>query len=199
MIVDVENKRVNLDFWKKIGEPINVVLDEAHSILNSRRSMTSVNIIITDWIALVRRVLGENSQTEGDLVFITQLPNRIDNICREMAHQVRYHVCHYKKNCNDCGTVWRENSAMPELIKMCPCCGSYDLLKNGHMIEIWEFSSMPEYNNWMAFGQETYYKHYFVRNIEQYFPLYNTLQWNNMFSEIYNEIKESEKNNKKKS
>ncbi len=86
--------KLNMEYWQKITEPISCVLDEAHSIINARRAMSKVNIIITDWIALLRRVLGSSSSGYGELVLITQLPNRIDIIAREMATQIRYHKCH---------------------------------------------------------------------------------------------------------
>ena len=95
--------KVNLEFWKGIKEPINVIIDEAHSILNSRRSMSKINILITDWLALIRRVLGQTESGEGELVFITQLPRRIDSLARDMATQIRYHLCHYVKTCKKCG------------------------------------------------------------------------------------------------
>ena len=75
---------LNVKFWKDIKEPINVVLDEAHSIINARRSMSKINIIVTDWIALIRRVLGQSESGYGELVLISQLANRIDVIAREM-------------------------------------------------------------------------------------------------------------------
>ena len=99
----VYKKTLNKDFWTKIKVPINVVIDEAHSIVNARRSMSKTNEIITMWLALIRRVLGTTDSGEGELVFITQLPNRLDIIAREMATQVRYHVCHFMKGCKDCG------------------------------------------------------------------------------------------------
>ncbi|MDX1373497.1 MAG: zonular occludens toxin domain-containing protein, partial [Nitrososphaeraceae archaeon] len=67
---------LNTDFWKSITDPINVVLDEAHTIVNARRSMSKINILVTDWLALIRRVLGQSASGYGELVLITQLPNR---------------------------------------------------------------------------------------------------------------------------
>jgi hypothetical protein len=176
---------LNTDFWKNLKEPINVILDEAHSILNSRRSMSKVNIIATDWIALIRRVLGEDSRGMGDLVLITQLPQRIDVICREMAHQVSYHTCHFVKECKDCGTSWNEDSDMPEQEKRCISCSSVNLIRRNFKIEVKLFPGMNAYTAYKIYGAVTYYKHYFVRDIEKYFPMYSTLQWENLFSDLY--------------
>ena len=183
--VSIYEYKLNLDFWKSIKEPINVVLDEAHTILNSRRSMSKTNIILTDWLALVRRVLGGTEGGYGELVFITQLPNRIDNIAREMAHQVRYHICHYAKSCKVCGTSWREHSEVSESIYSCPRCASPDLLKHSHYLQIWFFDSMENFQAWKTFGATTYYKQIYVWDIEKVFSLYSTLQWDNLFSEHY--------------
>lgn len=181
----IESLTLNVDYWKNIKEPINVVLDEAHSILNSRRAMSKVNIVVTDWIALIRRVLGEDSQGMGDLVMITQLPQRIDVICREMAHQVRYHCCHYRKVCSACNASWEENTDMPEVSKQCYACGSGKLKRHNFSIEVKVFPGMQAYIAHKIYGMQTYFKHYYVTDIETYFPLYNTLQWDNMFSDLY--------------
>lgn len=181
----VYEMKLNIDFWKNIKEPINVVLDEAHSIINARRSMSKVNIIMNDWLSLIRRVLGQSESGYGELVYITQLPNRIDTIARDMAHQVRYHVCHYHVSCNKCGTTLSENSEIPEPTTYCPSCGSFKLKKFNHKIEIWHFNNMRSYEGWREFGMNNFYKHYIVTDIEKYFPMYNTLQWDNMFSELY--------------
>ena len=176
---------LNKEFWKNIKEPINVTLDEAHSILNARRSMSKVNIVITDWLALIRRVLGESEQGMGDLIMITQLPNRIDIIARDMASNINYHICHYTKGCWDCSTTWTENSEMPEPLWNCPECYSNNIKKFGHTIEVYSFGSMKDYEFWRDFSQETYYKHYLINDIEDYFPCYDTMQWESMFSDLY--------------
>jgi len=90
---------LNKKFWMELNEPINVVLDEAHTILNPRRAMSKTNVIVTDWLALIRRVLGSNDSGEGEAVFITQLPRRLDPITKDMANEIRYHICHYSKKC----------------------------------------------------------------------------------------------------
>lgn len=181
--------KLNLDYWKKISKKekngINVVLDEAHSIINARRGMSKVNIIMTDWLALLRRILGETEAGIGNLTFITQLPNRIDIIARDMATQVRFHICHYFKKCAKCGVTWQENSEMPEPLTMCSYCRSYNLKKFGHSIEVFHFANMESYILWSKMGMNTFHLRYYVRDIKQYFHLYDTLQWDNLFSDFY--------------
>ncbi len=176
---------LNIDYWKDIKEPINVILDEAHSILNARRSMSKINVIITDWLALIRRVLGQTESGYGELCFITQLPKRIDVIARDMATNILYCIMHFLKTCSKCDTTWQENSQMPEGFPLCPKCNSHELKKHSHTIEVWHFANMRLFESWQEFNQKTYYKHYYVRDIENYFHLYSTLQWDNLFSEFY--------------
>ena len=176
---------LNVDFWKNIKEPINVILDEAHTILNSRRAMSKTNIIVSDWIALIRRVLGSTDSGFGELTFITQLSNRIDIIARDMATKIIYTICHFLKTCESCGATWKENSEMPEGFIVCPYCKNNKIQKHSHKIEVWHFPSIQTFLAWHQMGQKTYYKRYYVNNIEDYFPLYNTLQWDNMFSNFY--------------
>lgn len=182
---NVYEYKLNLDYWKNIKEPINVTLDEAHSILNARRSMSKTNIIITDWLALIRRVLGQSESGMGELTFITQLPNRIDNIARDMAQQIRYHVCHYLKECKKCGFQWPEHSELPEPLWNCPRCSYQHFKKFNHVIEVFKFNNMKSYLSWDEFSLKTFYDHYFINDIEKYFKYYSTLQWDNLFSEFY--------------
>lgn len=179
----VYDMKLNIDFWKNIKEPINIVLDEAHAVMNPRRSASKQNIIITDWIALIRRVLGQSESGEGQLVLITQLPNRLDVIAREMATQIRYYVCHYIKSCDFCHISWSENSEHPEPLLYCPQCKRVNIKKHSHIIEVWHFSSMEMFYHWKFSKLKTYHKHYLVKGIEKYFTMYDTLQWDNLFSD----------------
>ena len=176
---------LNLDFWKKNKDPLNIVLDEAHSILNSRRSMSKTNILMTDWVALIRRVLGSTDAGYGEFVLITQLPYRIDNICRDMAQEIRYHICSYQKMCLVCGGNWVETSESPEHFFCCLICGDERVKRQHFQIHIWHFTDFNSYWEWKDNGKPTYYKAYSVTNIEKYFGLYDTLQWDNLLSETY--------------
>ncbi len=181
----VYKRTLNIDYWKSITEPINIILDEAHSIVNSRRSMSNVNIILTDWLALIRRILGQNQSGYGELVFITQLPKRIDIIARDMATNIQYCVMHNYKSCKDCGESWIENSEMPETKAICSRCQSLNLKKHGFTVEVWNFNNINNYYLWSEMRKRTFYKHYYVKDISKYFNLYDTLQWDNLFSKIY--------------
>ena len=184
---NVYEHKLNIEYWKNINETIDVTLDEAHSILNARRSMSSTNVIVSDWMALIRRVLtgSGNAKGEGTLTLISQLHNRIDSIARDMANQVCYHIAHYIKTCSKCDYSWRENTEVPESIWRCPRCDQGYIKKHSINIEIYYFNSMTAYEEWNESGIPTYYKRQLVKDIEKYFPYYSTLQWDNMFSEFY--------------
>ncbi len=179
------NYTLNKDYWRSIKDPINIIIDEAHTILNARKSMSKTNVIVTDWLALIRRVLGQAEAGFGELTFISQLSNRIDIIARDMATLVVYVICHYLKTCKKCMTTWQENSEMPEGYIICPYCSSNTINKHTHKIEVWHFPNITSFRIWHTMGQKTFYKHYYVNDIEKYFKLYNTLQWDNMFSTLY--------------
>lgn len=177
----------NLDFWKNLrkqGTAINVVIDEAHNIINSRRSMSSKNICIMDWLAMARRILGSVSGMYGELVFITQLPRRIDIVALEMARKISHVVAHYFVNCEDCGLYWKEDSEQPEQLPACPGCFSIKLHKSKMKIEVRDFPSLDAYNRWNEFGEETFYRHYIIHDIERYWNRYDSLQWENLFEQF---------------
>jgi len=176
---------LNKDFWQNINEPISVVLDEIHTIMNARRGQSKVNVIMSDFLSLLRRVLGEDPLIQGDLFLITQLGRRSDVILREMAHQVRYHVCRYTRVCVNCYLSWNETSEDPEHLYVCPRCQGYKLQKINHKIEVWHFAGIKNFDMWKEWGQNTFHRHYIVKDIVDYFPYYNTTQWEGLFSDLY--------------
>lgn len=181
----IYDMKFNEEFWTNLKEPINLVLDEAHTIMNSRKSMSKVNVIVTDWLALARKLVGETESGSGELTFITQLPYRLDSIARDMATNVSYHICNYIKQCKKCSTYWQEDSDMPEHLHRCPACGSFELFKHSHEIEVFEFEKIRAYEDWEILNKKSYFKHYFIVDIDEYFPLYNTSQWQSLFSKYY--------------
>jgi len=177
---------LNIDFWKnqtKTNNALNVILDEAHTLLNPRRAMSKQNIIMSDFLALLRRVLGSADSGYGTLTLITQLERRLDPIAKEMSTNVRFCVCHYKKSCMKCGFTWRENNETAEPGFQCQKCGSKEIKKHSHTVEVWHFRSFEHFNAWKECGEKTYHKHYIINDIEKYFPLYNTMQWDNLISQ----------------
>lgn len=176
--------KLNQDFWQRQREPMNIVLDEVHNMMDSRRSMSKANVMMGNFLALLRRVLGAQQGDFGELVLITQLLRRVDIIAVELASEIRYHIMHYTKTCRKCGYSWTEDTEQPEGFYRCRC-GSMQLEKHHHYVEIYRFKGMAAFQNWRDFKEKSYFHHYLVKDVEQYFGVYNTLQWENLFETIY--------------
>lgn len=178
--------KVNVEFWKKkFDKPATVVLDEVHNIMNARKSGSKINVVMTDFLALLRRVLGSRAKGEGELILITQLERRLDPVARDMATNVKYHICHYIKQCLDCKKRWRETSESPETKYKCPNCKSPKLIKTNHKIEVFSFRTIKDFQAWFEFSEIRYYSHKFITDIHKIFGLYNTYSWDNLISKYY--------------
>lgn len=180
---------VNVEFWKETIQKyksINLILDEVHTLYDARRASTKQNKVMNDFLAMIRRVLGEDQTGYGMLTLITQLERRLDVVAKEMCTNVHYHLCHFRKRCDECYSTWNENNETAEKLFCCPVCRSYNISKDKHVIEVWHFPSMDSFVLWKYLNRgKTYHAHYFVTDIEKYFPLYKTLQWDNLLSNIY--------------
>jgi hypothetical protein len=188
---------LNEDFWKDAvakHKRINVVIDEAHSLANSRSSSSKINRVFGDFVALIRRVLGSNESGAGTLTLITQLPRRLDILCREMATSIMWCVCHYQKRCKHCGNIWSENNELPETLLYCPRCESNKLVKFNHIIEVWKFQNIQAYEMWNMFGRQprNHFAHLRIEGIEGVFDYYDTLSWDTLASSIYAEMESDE-------
>ena len=133
---------------------------------------------------MIRRVLSSAESGYGDLILISQLSNQIDIIARQLSHNIRLHICHYRKTCKSCSATWSENSEMPEPRMECPRCSGWKLVKHSHIIEVWHFKGMDAFTAFKDFGMKTSYRHYYINDIEDYFHLYETYQWENLFENI---------------
>ena len=185
---EVNKYTVNKDFWqsavKKYGS-LNIIIDEAHSILNARRSMASHVQPILDWMSLLRRVIGSTDSGYGRLFLISQIERRLDIVAKEQSTQVRYHICHYKKRCPSCGIRINENNEVPNPLEMCPRCDVM-MKKEDHQIEIFYFQDYDAFLMWkyVRKGTKTFYQHELITDIEQVFPFYDTLQWDNLLVDV---------------
>lgn len=78
---------VNYAYWQQAKKRYNgfdIVLDEFHNVMNARRSMSKRNTALSDWLAQIRKVLGDSEQ--HNLYLITQKLRRIDVNSRDLAH-----------------------------------------------------------------------------------------------------------------
>lgn len=82
---------VNWDFWIELikeERSFDIYIDEAHDVLNSRKSMSSWNSLFTSWITQIRKLLGDSE--ESHLYLITQRLNSLDIIVRDLCHTIIY-------------------------------------------------------------------------------------------------------------
>ena len=80
---------INWEFWKNAleeTEGFDIILDEVHNIVNSRRAMSSFNVNMGMWLSQIRKILG--SSERNDIVLITQRINRIDLTFRDLLHEI---------------------------------------------------------------------------------------------------------------
>lgn len=184
---EVKDFKLNEDYWKKLRQKkgtISVILDEAHTLMNPRRAMSKKSIVMNDFIALLRRILGSSDSGYGELVLITQLERRLDVIAREMATKVQYCIGHYNVFCHKCGHLINETNETPNKMRLCPLCGKSTIRKN-FRVEVFSFQNIDTYHLWEATDRKkkVHFEHYFIIDIEKVFPNYDTLQWENLLSD----------------
>lgn len=81
--------KVNWDYWNEhIDEGFDIMIDEVHNILHSRRSMTKWNTLFSMWLAQIRKILGQSEQNH--LYLISQKAERIDVSARDLANEIIY-------------------------------------------------------------------------------------------------------------
>lgn len=178
--------KLNTKFWKELvtkHKSLNVVIDEAHIFFNPRRSMSKLNVIMNDFLALLRRVLGSTDSQGGQLILITQLSRRLDVIAKEMATQVQFCLHHYKMQCQKCHYSFTESNETSNKRENCPACNSTRLKRMQSIIEVYEFKNMDEYMRWIEYNEKRYYNRYFIKDIHTIFSHYNTLQWDDLVSD----------------
>ena len=96
---------------------------------------------------------------------------------------MHWHKCHYLKTCKKCGTTIKEDNEREPKLRNCPKCNGFTFTKHNFYIEKWEFRSMDDLDSWRDLGISTYYRHYYISDIEQYFKYYDTMQWENLISD----------------
>lgn len=87
---DEENKKkmkLNFTFWKEAIKKGNfdIYLDEFHNVMNARRAMSKKNVLASDWMSQIRKILGESEY--NNLYLMTQKLRRIDINSRDLAQR----------------------------------------------------------------------------------------------------------------
>lgn len=186
---EIIKQEFNKDFWvytAKKYNGISVIIDEAQNLLNARRGMSNTSRCMQDFLTLLRRILGSNDAGYGELIMISQLERKLDVLLKESCNLIKYHLCHYLKTCTICGTTWPENNEISEPVFDCPRCKCDKIKRHSFKIEVWHFKSMDLFIKWKYYGQKTKltaHRHYYINDIEKYFPLYDSLTWDDLISE----------------
>ena len=79
--------KLNYDYWNKEAKKqggFDIYLDEFHNLMSSRRAMSKKNVLLSDWLSQIRKILGQSEL--NNLVLITQKCRRIDVNSRDLAH-----------------------------------------------------------------------------------------------------------------
>ncbi len=181
---EVYDYKLNIDFWKNTKKPLNICLDEMQNLYRNRNFMSKQNKIISEWLSMLRRVLGSNDSGYGQLVCISQRPN-VDIDLRDLATNIQYHICHYLKSCKRCGFTWSENSDSPDPRWTCLRCNNWQIKKHSHRVEVYYFTDFNSYNFWKSMGMKTYYDHRIFADVEKYMGLYSSEAWETMFVNIF--------------
>ncbi len=173
---------LNKDFWMKQPKPLNIVWDEIHlSMGNSRRSMSSPNIVLSQFIALARRFVGSDLKGYGHLIFIAQHPQSVDANIRRLTNEIRYHRMHWIMNCQDCYSREFTNSDKEE-IELCSVCRSPNLIRSNFICQVFKFRNWEKYIVWK------YFTSYAVHDLSDYFKYYDTEQMEDMWEDYLKEI-----------
>lgn len=81
--------KVNWDYWNKHkSDGFDIMIDEVHNLLHSRRSMSKWNTLFSMWLAQIRKMLGDSEKNH--LYLISQKAERIDVSARDLAQEIIY-------------------------------------------------------------------------------------------------------------
>ena len=181
MVDKKEHFDLNTNYWIKQKKPLNVLWDEIHLTANSRMSMSRINMVLSRFISMARRITGFDERGYGHFTFIAQKEGTIDKNIRDLANEIIYHICHWVLLCEDCGARDMVNSEMQQ-IEHCRGCGSWKILKQNIFVEVIKFNDWDKFYNWALKRKGHWsFDRYIVNDIEDYFDYYDTLQIENMW------------------
>ena len=173
---------LNKDFWANKPKPLNLIWDEIHLIAPSRRSSSSPNIILGQFIAMGRRIVGADRKGYGHLIFIAQSAESVDVAIRRLTNEIRYHIMNWLMTCDTCGLVLKTTSEDKE-VENCPSCGGYQLFRHSFHLQVFTFKDFNTYLNWKAYGEKSYSSKYWVTDIADFFPYYSTHQMESIWED----------------
>lgn len=172
---------LNLEYWQKQKKPLNILWDEIHLTAPSRASSSKINMVLSRFIAMARRITGMDKRGYGHFTFIAQKERTIDVNIKELTNEIRYHISHWVQRCEECGAGLLVNSEM-QIIERCMQCGSWKILKEKIFIEVLKFNSWEKYYDWALHNKsKRYFERYIINDIQKYFKHYDTLQMSDLW------------------
>lgn len=78
---------VNWAFWNEQAlkhKGYSIALDEVHNLINSRTSMSAMNILMGKWVSQIRKILSDSE--DNHLYLISQTLRKIDVSFRDLIH-----------------------------------------------------------------------------------------------------------------
>lgn len=140
--------RVNWDFWKatiKRRGGFHIIIDELHNIMHSRMAMSKQNILMSQWVAQIRKVTGENERF--DFVCVSQEIGRVDIAVRDLTSEIVH--CRKFETGEELLTIVYENGRKRE--KVLPETWIIKTVFKG-------MSCVQRYLDYRDFNQKTYSK-----------------------------------------
>lgn len=177
---------LNLEYWNQQKKPLNVLWDEVHLTASSRQSMSKVNIVLSRFLAMARRITGFDKRGYGHFTFIAQKERTVDVNIKELCNEIFYFVSHWVVRCEGCGTRLAVNSERQQ-VERCIRCGSWKIVKEDLNIEVFVFNNWEKFYRWeQKIKGRWYVKRYIITDIEQYFRYYDTLQTSDIWDSYVN-------------
>ena len=175
---------VNFDYWelqkKKHRNGFNIVIDEAHSIIDARTSMSKINRAAKKWASSLRKIISCRDGV-GDVTFVSQLPRGVDVWVKELCNQYRWHEYFSKRQCKYCKTIYLFSSSSEEPQERCPSCDMGSFNELGSKMIVYRFKTIEDVEAYINFGAKTYYVADVINNPSYFYKYYDTYQIENLF------------------
>lgn len=180
--------KLNTDFWMEQKKHLYLVWDEIHLTANSRSSLSSVNMVLSRFISMGRRIVGIDKRGYGHFIFIAQSERTVDANIRDLANEIYYFRSIWTVECEMCHFRIVTNSDRQQIGK-CLKCGSWKILKKDISISVFVFAQKKNLSAWECYyGFRNGLPHittekFVINNIENYFKYYDTLQMEDIWND----------------
>jgi len=184
------DKTINWDFWNdyiNTHGAFDIVIDEAHNVMHSRRAMSKWNILFTTWLSQIRKILGSNENNH--LYLVTQRLKGIDLAGRDLCHEIIYVSKFYVTND---GKMIKTDApdSIPNLRYMNTRIKTYNGYKHKLLPQVFIMKhhflgeySVDKFEAFLDNGRTFDYRTMFLAN--PYFQFYNSYELINFGESVY--------------